>query len=202
MISTRTKVSISGNRELDKQTRFGVVGALTAVTKEAQSAVQKKIRGSFTVRNDWDVRGPLAIKVRPATKQDLSAWVGTGFEQLEKFMRQESGVIVDLPQGRYFAIPTTNVRRTKRDIIQRGQRPRALIGKRDFIIKTRKRGVLVLFQRRGRGKNSRLVALYVLYPRRKIKEIDVLFGPTLKVFEKRFASILEQKISQAFATAK
>lgn len=197
---------------LGKQTKFATASALTLTAKEVQKRTQKEIRGSFQVRTDWDVRGPLAVKVKPATKQDLSAWIGTGFEALEKFVEKENGVIVDLPQGRYFAIPTSNVRRTKRDLIRKAQRPKALMGKRDFIIKTRKRNILVLFQRRGRkGRRSssrsthgdpNLFAMYVLYPHRKIKEKDFLFGPARKVFESRFASVLAQQLEKAFATAR
>jgi hypothetical protein len=202
MIGQQIKISIQGDPHLDKQTRFALASALTLTAKDAQTEVRNTIRGNFQIRNDWDVRGPLAIKVRPATKTDLAAWVGTGFVDLEKFMRQESGVVVDLPQGRFFAVPTKNVKRTKRELIRAAQRPRALLGKRDFIIKTKARGVLVLYQRQGRGHNSRMVAMYVLVPARRIREVDVLFGPTMKVFEKRFAPILEQQLKIAFATAK
>jgi hypothetical protein len=212
MLSTTLKINLTGSMtELGKQTNFAAASALTLTAKEVQKRVQKEIHGSFQVRTDWDVRGPLAIKVKPATKQDLVAWVGTGFEALEKFVEKENGVIVDLPQGRYFAIPTSNVRRTKRDLIRKAQLPRALIG-RDFIIKTRKRNILVLFQRRGRkGSRSKnrsahgdpnLFAMYILYPQRKIKEQDFLFGPSRQVFEGRFASILAQQFEKAFATAR
>ncbi len=213
MLSAKISISTEGNPNLDRQVTFALATALTAVAKEAQTAVRKTLHDHFQIRTNWDVQGPLAIKIKPATKQDLEAWVGTGFASLEKFLRQDTGIIVDLPQGRYFAIPTSNVRRTPRDLIRAMQRPKALRGKRDFIIKTRARGILVLFQRIGHGKRSRskarsthgdpnMIALYVLYPERKIKEVDVLFGPTVAVFEKRFADILAVQLQKAFATAR
>lgn len=202
MISQEIRVSIQGDPHLDKQTRFALASALTLTAKEVQAEVKKTIRGNFQIRNDWDIRGPLAIKVRPATKQDLSAWVGTAFADLEKFMRQPSGIVIDTPRGQFFAVPTKNVKRTKRELIRAAQRPRALLGKRDFIIKTKARGVLVLYQRQGRGKNSRLVAMYVLIPRRRIREVDLFGEPPRRVFEKRFAAILDQQLKVAFATAR
>jgi hypothetical protein len=196
-------VTAKGDPDFDKQTRFALASALTLTAKEAQAASIREIEGSFTIRTNWDKPSNIfGVRVQPATKQNLVAIVGTAADWLEKFMRHPEGVVVDLPQGKYFAIPTKNARRTKRDIIQKGQRPLALLGKRDFIIKTKNKGILVLFQRRGRGRNSQMIAMYVLYPARKIHEKDVLFGPTQRVFEKRFADILAVQLQKAFATAR
>jgi hypothetical protein len=201
-MNTPQRVTVLGNPDLGKQTKFAIASALTLTAKEAQVEVRKSLRSNFQIRNDWDVRGPMAIKVRAATKTDLSAWVGTGFEDLEKFLRQPSGIVVDLPRGRYFAVPTKYVKRTKRDLLRAAQRPRALMGKGDFLVESKARGILILYQRQGRGRNARNVPMYLLVPARKIHEVDFLFGPTMKVFQKRFAPILEQQLKVAFASAK
>jgi hypothetical protein len=143
------------------------------------------------------------VKVKPATKIDLNAWVGTAADWLEKFIREPAGaMVVKLPAGEFLAVPTSNVRRTKRDLIRAAQRPRALKGKRDFLIPLRHGRGFVLMQKQGRGTQARNVALYLLLPQAKIREKDVLFGPTQRAFEKNFARIFTAQLENAFATAR
>jgi len=211
MITTQFKVTTVGHRDLDKQSTFACASALTLTGKEIQTANVRAIDEAFTVRNEWDKRGPLAVKVKPATKQNLTAWIGTAFEELEKFVEQTAGsYVIKVPRGEFVAIPTGNVRRTKRDIIRAMQRPRNLRGKRDVVLPMRKGNGLVLFQRqRGpspnskyRGVKSHLTALYILVPRVKVKEVDVMFGPAVKIYRDRFGKIFEQQMAKALATAK
>jgi hypothetical protein len=204
MLSAKISISLQGNPHLDKQTTFALASSLTQVAQEAQTAVRDAIEGNFTIRTNWDKSGPYAVKIQPATKQNLEALVGTAADWMEKFMREDQGgIVVNLPQhGRFLAVPTKEARRTKRDLIQKRDRPRSFIGKRDVILPMKSRKGFVLFQRRGRGHNSKLVALYILTPLAHIKQKDVLFGPTIKVFEQRFPTIFEQQLQRAFATAR
>jgi hypothetical protein len=57
-------------------------------------------------------------------------------------------------------------------------------------------------QRQGRGRTKRAIVLYVLVPRARIQERDVLYGPTRIAFEKNFSKIFTAQLEQAFATAK
>lgn len=214
MLSAKISISTQGNPNLDKQTTFALASSLTMVAKEAQTAVRDAIEGNFTIRTNWDKAGPYAVKVQPATKQNLAAVVGTAADWLKKFMREDAGgVVINSPtHGHFLAVPTTNVRRTKRQIIKAMERPRALRGKGDIVLPLKKGGGFVLLQHVGprarlsarnpKYANSGLVALYILTPVARIKQHDVLFGPTLKVFEKRFAAILAQQIQKALATAR
>jgi hypothetical protein len=203
MIVQQFKITSRGSANPEKQVRFAAASALTLTGKEIQTAERKALHDDFTIRTRWDEVGPLAIKVKAATKDNLTAWVGTAADFLAKFVEGPAGSIaVKVPQGEFLAIPTSNVRRTKRDIIRAAQRPRNLRGKRDIVLPMRNGRGMVLFQEQGRGQNSKRVALYVLVKRAQIKERDVLFGPAQKVFVKRFAAILGQQIEKAFATAK
>src|SRR5689334_6260165 len=75
MLSARIKVSTSGSREFDKNTRFALASSLTFVAKEIQTATIKKIEGTFTIRNNWDKpSNVLGIRIKPATKETLEAW--------------------------------------------------------------------------------------------------------------------------------
>jgi hypothetical protein len=202
MLRSRIKVAVSG-LDLDKQTTFALASALTLTAKQGQTAALRAIEGSFTIRTPWPSRGPFAVKVKPATKINLEAWVGTAAEWLEKFVREPAGsIVLKIPQGEFIAVPTGNVRRTKRDLIRAAQRPRALQGKRDFLVPLRHGRGFVLMQRQGRGRQQRAVALYVLVPRARIKEKDVLYGPTRRAFEKNFSKNLSTQLERAFATAR
>jgi len=203
MINSRITVSLTGSTQFDKQANFALASSLTLVAKEIQLGVIKQIESSFAVRSGWDKPSNIfGVRVKPATKQDLSAWIGTAADWLEKFIQQPAGaIVVKLPQGEFLAIPTKNVRRTKRDIISRAQRPRALMGKRDFILVTR-RGLHILMQRRGRGQASYLVPLYFLVKRARIREKDFLAGPSEQIFGKRFLDIFTDQLQKAYRTAK
>jgi hypothetical protein len=205
MIAQNFKITESGVRNPEKQVRFAIASSLTRTAKEIQTADRKALHGAFTIRSRWDEVGPLAIKVQPAKKDTnpITAWVGTGADFIEKFVEAPEGsMVVKLPQGEFLAIPTGNVRRTKRDIIRAAQRPRNLRGKRDIVLPMRNGRGMVLLQEQGRGRNTKRVALYFLVRQARIKERDVLFGPAEKVFIARYPGNLVQDLEKAFKTAR
>jgi len=205
MFSAKITTSIVGNPNLDKQTTFALASALTLTAKEIQAetikGLDKREGGAFDIRTNWNKPSNIfGVRIKPATKQKLEAWIGTAAEWLAKFVEDKPGsIVLKLPRGEFIAIPTTNVRRTKRDLIRATQRPRSLRGKRDVVLPMRSGKGFVLFQEQGRGASARRVALYMLAPRAKIHEKDVLFGPAVKTFQKRFAAIYYQQLRKAFA---
>ncbi|HEX3560375.1 MAG TPA: hypothetical protein VHU19_14300 [Pyrinomonadaceae bacterium] len=183
--------------DLSRQVTFALAATLTTVAKEAQAASIKEIERDFTVRNNWDQPGnAMGIKALPATKDDLSAAVATKADWL--IPHEEGTDKTPLRIGGQLAIPTTAVRRTKRDIIRKNQRPRAL--SRAFLLKTKNGPVIAQWQ--GRGKNRKLVVLYHLKPRAKIRKQSTVVTPTVKVFEKRFDAIFFDQLKKAVATAR
>lgn len=218
MFGVKLKTTIAGSKDLNKQTTFAVASALTLAAKEIQTATVKALDksegGAFEIRTGWNKPSNVfGVRIKPATKQKLEAWVGTAADWLEKFVREPEGsMVVKLPRGHFIAIPTSNVRRTKRDIIRAAQRPAALRGKRDVVLPMRSGKGMVLFQAKpstvrgerrtkfnARGKSGRLVALYILVPRARIRARDILFGPAKRVFEKRFPEIYYQQLKKALA---
>ncbi|HYY96832.1 MAG TPA: hypothetical protein VE713_20170 [Pyrinomonadaceae bacterium] len=180
------------------QMTFALAATLTGVAKEAQAASIKEIEHDFTVRNTWDQpSNAMGIKALPATKEDLSSAVATRADWL--IPHEEGTDKTPLRAGGQLAIPTAAVRRTKRDIIQRSQRPRAL-GSKAFVLKTRNGPVIARWQ--GRGKNRKLVVLYRLRPRARIRKQSTVVVPTVKVFEKRFNPVFEEQLRKALATAR
>jgi hypothetical protein len=217
MFGVKLKTTIAGSKDLNKQTTFAVASALTLTAKEIQTATVKALDksegGAFEIRTNWNKPSNVfGVRIKPATKQNLTAVVGTAADWLEKFVREREGsIVLKLPRhGNFVAIPTSNVRRTKRDIIRASQRPAALRGKSDVVLPLRSGKGFVLFQGKpsgvrgvrkstARGQSGRLVALYILVPQARIREKDVLFGPAKRVFERRFVDIYEQQLRKALA---
>jgi hypothetical protein len=184
-----------GADKIIKNIEFGIAVGLTRTAKDGQAAVRGALKGHFTLRNQWAEKGPYAIQIKPATKTDLESEVRTRADWL---VLHEQGLTKTAKGGRRLAIPTENVRRNKRLIIPKAQRPGALRDKRTFIIKTSKGDVL--FQRRGKGKNSKLFALYDLEPKAKIKRVPVFHDPIDKVVKRRLNPNVEAEIRKALAT--
>ncbi len=214
MISPSFKISIKGSLHLDKQTTFALATSLTEVALKTRMASIAAIEDNFTIRTSWDKTGPFAVKVKAATKQSLTATVGTAAPWLTKFLRGEpGGIVVNLPQGRFLAVPTVNVKQSKRGLIRAGQRPRDFMGKRDVLLPMKSGKGYVLFQRvagAGRkgyfgpriGGRSSLVAMYVLTPEAKIRQRDIFLGPATKIIREQWANIFEGKLKKAFRTAR
>jgi len=205
MFKAKLTAKFSGRKELNKQTAFALASSLTFVAKEIQAetikALDKGQGGAFEIRTNWTKPSNVfGIRIKPATKQSLMAVIGTAADWLEKFVREPAGsIVIKLPRGEFIAVPTSNVRRTKRDIIRASQRPAALRGKRDVVLPLKSGKGMVLFQRKGKGERGNLIALYILVPRAQVRARDVLFGPAKRVFEKRFPRIYEQQLKKAFA---
>lgn len=182
---------------------FGVALGLTETAKQGQSAVQNSLKGTFTLRgNWWQQSNKFGIKVKPARRDDLSAEVRTNADWLE--LHEKGGT--KTARGGSIAIPTENVRRNKRQIIPRAQRPGALRGKNTFVIKTAKGRVL--FQRFKRkvgtynGKPTRIKALYNLEPRASIRKQSTFFDPIDRVVKRRLDANIQVGLRKAFATMK
>jgi hypothetical protein len=181
--------------ELIKQVNFGTAVGTTKTAKEGQAASRKSLRSNFTIRNQWPEVGPLSIKIKPATKTDLTAMIFTNADFL---IPHEEGK-PKLPRGTSLAVPTDQVRRNKRAIIPRGQRPKGLAGK-VFVLKTKHGPVLA--QRLKRGKRKGLVVLYGLERSVRIKKVSTFHDPIDKVVKTRLRPNIIAGIARALATAK
>lgn len=185
--------------EIAKQIDFGTAVGLTETAKQGQKAVQSALPGTFTIRGSWwQQSNKFGIKIKPAKKTDLSSEVRTQADWLE--MHEKGGT--KTARGGSLAIPTENVRRNKRQIIPRAQRPRAL--KNTFVLNTPKGRVL--FQRFKRkvgtynGKPTRIKALYALEPRARIRRQSTFHDPIEKVVRRDRGDNIRKGIARAFAT--
>lgn len=181
--------------DLEKNIRFATAVTLTRLAQAGQDASATAISSTFTVRNKWYLTGPLAIKVETASKDKLKSAVKTAAGFLVPHETGEDKV----PAGRALAIPTPNVKRTKRDIIRKSERPRA-IKTLTFVLQTKNGPVLAT--RRGRGKRKPLVILYGLESRAKIKKQSTVIEPVRRAVEQNLAKTFHENLARAFATAR
>jgi hypothetical protein len=185
------------SEKITKNINFGIARGLTRLAKDGQSAVLGALRGKFTLRGTWfQQQNRFGIKIQPAKPNDLVAAVQTRADWLEK---QETGGDKTSIQGHSIAVPTDQVRRNKRLIIPRGQRPPGL-GSKAFVLQTKHGPVLA--QRITRGKRKGIIILYGLERKVKIKKVDVFEKPIEKVVGRRGQRIIEQSIVEALATMK
>lgn len=182
---------------LAKQVPFAAALALTRTAQDAQKAVLTSLEKNFTLRGNWaQPSNKFGIRITPATKQNLTAEVKTAADWLAL---HETGADKK-PRGKMLAIPTGNVRRNNRQIIPRAQRPAALRTKRTVILNTKSGPVL--FQRQGRGKNKKLVPLYVLNEAAKIKKRPTFYAPAWAAAREKLQENFREALNKALATAK
>lgn len=182
---------------IDKNIRFATAAALTKTAQDGQKASREALAANFTLRGNWsNPSNKFEIRIKPAKKDNLEAQVTT----LADWLKLHEEGATKLPSRKFIAIPTDNVRRNKRDIITKGNRPGALRGKNTFVIDTKSGPVI--FQRKGKGKREKLVALYILEPKAKIKKHSSFYEPIGKAVRANFKQNWTEAVKQAFATAR
>ncbi len=137
--------------------------SLTKTAKEVQQGLIIGTKRRFSIRKAWLDRGKYSIRVTPATKDKLKAkiwndapWM-TGHEEGEE----------RTPQNKTRAVPTENVRRSKKDLIYSSNKPRNL--KNSFVVTDKDDGKIHIYKRIGKGKRSIIKLMYNLIKKAEIK---------------------------------
>lgn len=194
-VSVKTVERPPSAEKITKNINFGIARGLTRIAKDGQSAVLGALRGAFTLRGGWfQQQNRFGIKIKPAKPNDLSSEIRTRADWIEP---HETGKDKAPIKGRHVAVPTDQVRRNKRMIIPRGQRPPGLGGKA-FVLQTKKGPVLA--QRITRGKRKGLVVLYGLETKVRIRKRPTFAEPIEKVVKRRGERTIGESIDQALAT--
>lgn len=178
----------------ERLTRYinnGIAAGLTKTAEQGQQAVIGALKGTFTLRGSWfQPNMRFGIKRQMARGENLQAVIGTNADWL---IPHETGTD-KLPKGGNLAVPTENVRRTKRMIIPRAQRPKGL-GEKAFVLKSRRGPVLAV--RITRGKNKGIRVLYGLEKKVRIKRVHVFFDPINKVVKRRLNSNVSDAVERS-----
>jgi len=204
------KIDLYGDKEIirrlnnlrERDLRFSVAYGLTMIAKDAQAVEIRILPEKFTLRTGWwKPNTPYGIKITPANKQTLESAVFTRAQWLP--LHETGGV--KQASGKRLAVPLVGsssirgdiqygVKRTKRDLVMKSQKPRALSNA--FIIKG-KRGDL-LAQRTGKGKRSVLRIMYALEPKANISKRlmfeDVARRVVQDVWQKRMNDAIDSAL--------
>lgn len=122
--------ALSYLQRISQQAPFATSRALNAVANHAQADIRAGIKRTFTLRREQFVLNTVKINREDRaskTKLDVTVRIDPERNILAKF---EQGGTKQARDGRNIAIPTENLRRTKADIVQRSQRPKALLDSR------------------------------------------------------------------------
>lgn len=196
-------------RDLDKLTRFLAEsrGQMPYATSRALNTlafdVRDKVRGSmprsFTIRRQWVVN-QLQVKQR-ATKGQLEAVVGTSDSAKFLAKHEEGGTRPAL--GRFIAIPTRAVKRTKTDQIRKSDRP-ASLGSKATVVDYNGNKWLALNKSRkwAQGSASKTRLLYLLKPKTQIDERLQLHEQGQFLIKTNASRVLKEAVEYSLKTAR
>lgn len=201
----RITVSVEGLKETQQwldalakgELRFGVAKGLTDLAGKARDEVVWDLPNRFTLRTAWWRPGSrYGFNIQKATKQSLEASIYTRAPWMQ--LQEEGGTKV--VSGKRIAVPTAQVRRTKRSLIPQSQKP-ANLGNKAFKVTT-KSGNTMLATRVGKGKRSELKMLYSLVPRAQVPPRLHFHRTVTEFVNKHGAQYLLRGIEYALKTAK
>lgn len=183
------------NAKIMKNLKFGVAQGLNKIAKQAQAASMTAIRSTFTVRNTWSEPGnKFGIKVKGANKDNLTATVHS---QAVWLLLHEEGGTKTPRDGNSIAIPTEMVKRNKRDIITRANRPKGL-GAKAFVVVS-STGGRRLARFKGAGQNKTVQFLYLFVRRARIKKQSTFYVPIEKKIRRDGLRVIGAEVRAAFA---
>lgn len=185
-----------------KQLPFATSQAINDVAYMVRNNVRDEMPRRFTIRREWVTRQ--VDVVERATKDKPNALVGPK-PQVDFLARQQTGG-AKLPRGNWIAIPTKAVRRTKSQLISKGDRPGALgekvhverVGRSTFLALTGEKGARA---RRG-ASGTRLRLLYLLAPRAQLEPRLGLSEIGLPVVRNNFQPRLAYRLRAAMDRAR
>jgi len=181
----------------DSQLPFAMAKGLTMLAQDVQEKMIKELPNRFGLRTKWYLpQTPFGFKVEAAKKKTLVAKVFTRAPWIIGFEKGETR----RPAGQVFAEPQPAIRRSKRQLILKGQKPPALLHKaRPAVILPTKSGAGIFYRR---TKRAPLTFLYALI-RRAVIMPRLYFGSTAQqVVQDRFHRIFIAAFYEALRTAR
>jgi hypothetical protein len=179
---------------IEKQTTYGISIGLNKLAEHIRKSELESAKQEFTLRGKWyQPKNRYGFNIKYANKSYPVATVFTRADWLA--LHTEGGV--KSSSGR-LAIPTADVKRNKQDMVKRGSKPRAIKG--SFLMHTQKGDAIAV--RKGRGKSKKLVIMYWLEDKARIKKRFDFNKIGEKVYERNAQRYLSEGIAHAWRTAK
>lgn len=191
-----------------KQLPFALSLALNNVAIDAQLALRDHFSEVFTIRRPSFVLKQGAKIFKFSSKRDLSVVMGVD-DKADFLTKFERGDVKKPTQASSLAIPV-DVRRNKRDLITRGNRPRQLLdrlgqkrGAGGVFRLTHREGKLVpgIYQRTGRGGRGGVKLLFASTPKAQTPPVLKFAFVIGKTVEKKFQLNFDKAMARALATS-
>lgn len=196
-----------------EQLPFSAAQAINNTLKDLQLEEQRDLRNAFVLRRpDWAMRSVKIVQF--ANKRTLSGTLAIS----PPGAPDRAGILAQHEQGRSglktpkdgrsVAIPV-NVRRNKRDIVTKANRPRAMIEKgkakgKVFVVRQGDRSHLPegVYRRGGSAKRPKLTMMYALELRVRLPRTLRFYAIARKVVPERLARQFELALVAALKTAR
>ncbi len=176
-----------------KQIPFATAKALTETASDARDEIVRGLDRKFTLRSMWwKPRTRFGFNIKAAKKTDLEAEV---FTRAPWMKLHETGGIKKPAQGKHLAVPSSFVRRNKRNKITTANRPRNL---KNSFVGTGKNGQKTIFQR----KRKQVIPMYFLERDAQIRERLQFRDTAQRVVNKRWMRNFNKALDHALRTAK
>lgn len=190
-----------------RQVYFATSRALNLTALDFQAEERRHIRRTFTLRRaSFIEKQGVKIKGGFATKRRLHVTIGVD-DKASFLTKFEDQTAKRASSGHHVAIPQ-NVRRNKRDIVTRGNRPSALRGKPKVFKVGDKRGPRTahlepgLYQRMGGKRNPTVRLLYLLRGQVRIRPVLYYKRNALSTVQQRFDKHFPRELANALRTAR
>jgi hypothetical protein len=195
MIDSNTSEVLLKIQNIGKQLPFALSKAINSTAEKIRTNTLQGAKAVLNIRGSWsNPRTKFGFNVKPSTKANLTAEIYT---KADWMVMQEDGGI-KTAKG-LIAVPTSEVRRSKKDIITKGNRPK--MAKGAFKV-TMKDGKQFIAKRAGKGKNKRLVVLYWLEKQANIKGVYKFHDIGMKTFKDNIEADMHSAIDYAMSTAR
>lgn len=182
-------------KNIGKQIPFAVSKGINNTAEKMRQSTLQGAKDTLTLRGSWfNPRTKYGFNVKPSTKNNLQADIYTNADWMK--IQEDGGI--KTAKG-LIAIPTTDVKRNKKDIITKGNRPRNAKGA--FKI-TLKNGQQAIAKEVGKGKNKRLVILYWLEKQAKIKGVYKFHDIATNTFKANIENDMKEAVNYALSTAR
>ena len=187
-------------KNIPSQLDYGVALGLNKTAEQMRESEISAAKNTFTIRGSWwQPKTRFGFNVNYAKKNSLTAEVYTRANWLD--LHVTGGI--KTPKGSNLALPSSDVKRNKKDMITRANRPKNIRGafKINVTTKTGKH-MTAIAKKVGRGKNKKIVVMYWLEKNAQIKKEYDFFEIGKKVFDRNVKKYIGSGIAQAFRTAK
>lgn len=187
-------------RSVPKQVNYGAMIGVNKLAEHIRDAELQSAKSIFNLRGRWyEPRNRFGFNITYAKKTNINAEV---FTRADWLYLHESGGVKN-PKGSNIALPSQYIKRNKKDIITRSNRPRNIRGAFKHTFKSGKaKGHTAIVKAYREGDERRIVILYWLERSVSIKKSYDFYGIGRKVFDRNSNKYLNDGISIALKTAK